>query len=41
MKQGNVKKAYMLAETAVRMDNELHPLLQWKLFRDAKLAMEI
>jgi len=39
MKQGNVKKAYMLAKTAVRMDNELHPLLQWKQFRDAELAM--
>mmetsp|Transcript_14109 Transcript_14109/g.21152 ORF Transcript_14109/g.21152 Transcript_14109/m.21152 type:complete len:281 (-) Transcript_14109:46-888(-) len=39
MKQGNVKKSYMLAKTAVRMDNELHPLLRWKQFRDAELAM--
>lgn len=36
MKQGNVKKAYRLATMAVRMDGELHPLLQWKQFRDAK-----
>lgn len=39
MKQGDVKKACMLAKTAVKMDNELHPLLQWKQFRDAELAM--
>ena len=39
MKQGNVKKADTLAKTAVRMDYELHPLLQWKQFRDAGLAM--
>lgn len=36
MKQKNVKKAYRLATMAVRMDAELHPLLQWKQFRDAK-----
>ena len=40
MKQGNVKKAYALIQTAVELDNELEPVLQWKQFRDAKQLVE-
>jgi hypothetical protein len=36
MKQGHVRKAYRLAQMAVKLDSELYPLLQWKQFRDAK-----
>jgi hypothetical protein len=36
MKQGHVRKAYRLAQMAVKLDSELHPLLKWKQFRDAK-----
>jgi hypothetical protein len=36
MKQGHVRKSYRLAQMAVKLDNELQPLLRWKQFRDAK-----
>lgn len=37
MKQGNVKRSYSLARMAVKMDEELEPILRWKQFREAKL----
>eukprot|EP00554_Chaetoceros_debilis_P008811 CAMPEP_0194102578 /NCGR_PEP_ID=MMETSP0150-20130528/3180_1 /TAXON_ID=122233 /ORGANISM="Chaetoceros debilis, Strain MM31A-1" /LENGTH=319 /DNA_ID=CAMNT_0038789589 /DNA_START=162 /DNA_END=1121 /DNA_ORIENTATION=- len=41
MKQGHVKKSYQLAKMAVRMDGELQPILNWKLFKDASELHDI
>lgn len=40
MKQNNVKKAYALAQIAVKLDPELVPVLNWKQFRDAKALIK-
>lgn len=34
MRQGNARKAYELVKTAIKFDQTLTPVLQWKQFRD-------
>lgn len=36
MKQGNLNKAYEIAQKAVQLDEELRPLLKWKQFEVVK-----
>lgn len=40
MKQKNARKAYALIQMAVKLDNELEPVLQWKQFRDARTLID-